>query len=306
MDIVCLGEPLLEFSQQPAQNGKTLFLQGYGGDTSNCAVAAARQGASVGYVTALGDDAFGRAFLDLWATEGVDAEAVRIDPRAPTGIYFISYRNGEHEFSYLRRGSAASHLGADELPLDYIRGARVLHVSGISQAISDCACDAVFAAIAAAREAGVRVSYDTKLRLKLWPLERARAIVHAAMAQADIALPGLVDARQLTGLTDPDRIVDFYLDLGPRTVALKMGADGVLVATPEGRTRCAPHPVEQVDATGAGDVFDGAFLAELTNGAAPHEAAAYANIAAALATLGYGAVAPIPSRRQVEQARGGA
>jgi len=88
-DLICLGEPLLEFSSV-TREGETVYLQGYGGDTSNCAVAAARQGARVGYVTRLGDDAFGKAFLDLWAREGVDTAGVTIEPDAPTGIYFIT------------------------------------------------------------------------------------------------------------------------------------------------------------------------------------------------------------------------
>lgn len=303
-DIVCLGEPLLEFSQQ-AGSGPPRFLQGYGGDTSNCAVAAARQGASTGMVTALGDDAFGRAFLELWRAEGVDTRAVQIDPQAHTGIYFISYRDGQHEFSYMRKGSAASRMRPADLPGECIRGARILHVSGISQAISDIAADCVFQAIELARGAGLQVSYDTNLRLKLWPLARARAVIHAAMARAQIALPGLDDARQLTGLDDADAIADFYLKLGAAIVALKMGREGVLLATADGRERLPPHPVEQVDATGAGDVFDGAFLAELVRGAEPRAAAVYASVAAALSTRGHGAVAPIPRRAEVETAMRG-
>lgn len=299
VDIVCLGEPLLEFSQA-RRAGVIHYVQGYGGDTSNCAVAAARQGAKVGYLTALGDDVFGQAFLDLWRAEGIDVSHVAIDAAAHTGVYFISYRGGEHRFSYLRRGSAASRLGPADLPLGYIRDAGLLHVSGISQAISDSACDAVFEALKTARQAGVTTSYDTNLRLKLWPLERARAIIHTGVSMADIALPGLEDARALTGLDDPAAIIDFYLSLGPRIVALKMGGQGAIVASADGHTRIAPHSVASVDATGAGDTFDGAFLAELVRGRDMASAARYANIAAGLSTLGRGAVEPIPSRRQVE------
>ena len=300
-DLVCLGEPLLEFSAV-ARNGETVYLQGYGGDTSNCAIAAARQGASVSYVTALGDDAFGREFLDLWRREGVAVDAVTVDPQAPTGLYFITYQDGLHEFSYRRADSAASRMRPETLPLEVIRNARILHVSGISQAISDSACDAVFTAIAAARDSGTQVSYDTNLRLKLWPLARARAITHAAMAEADIALPGLEDARQLTGLDAPDAIVDFYLELGPKVVALTMGAAGTLVATAELREIVPAHKVEQVDATAAGDTFDGAFLARLLAGDSVVAAARYANTAAALSTQGYGAVGPMPTSDTVQQA----
>jgi 2-dehydro-3-deoxygluconokinase len=95
----------------------------------------------------------------------------------------------------------------------------------------------VFEAFAIAREAGVLTAYDTNLRLKLWPLTRARAIIHAACAMADIVLPGLDDATQLTGLKLADAIVDFYLGLGARVVALTLGHEGSLVATPERRER---------------------------------------------------------------------
>ncbi len=114
-----------------------------------------------------------------------------------------------------------------------------------------------------------------------------------------IALPSLDDATALTGLDDPDAIVDFYLGLGPSVVALKLGSRGVLVATAGERRRIAGHTVAAVDATGAGDTFDGAFLARLVAGDGPFDAARYANAAAAVATQGYGAVAPIPTREAV-------
>src|SRR5690606_34103128 len=127
-----------------------------------------------GYLTALGQDEFGDSFVRLWAENEVDASRVIRDPDAPTGVYFVTHGEDGHVFSYLREGSAASRMGPKDVARDYIAGARVLHASGISMAISASACDAVFAAIGAAREAGVMVSFDTNLRLRLWPLERAR------------------------------------------------------------------------------------------------------------------------------------
>ncbi|MEM8588864.1 MAG: sugar kinase [Pseudomonadota bacterium] len=295
-DIICLGEPMMEFNQQ--QDGR--YLSGHGGDTSNTAIAAARQGAKVGYLTRLGSDVFGDSFLDLWRTEVVDCAHVEQDPAAHTGIYFVTHGPDGHQFSYLRAGSAASRVTPGDLPADYIAGAKLLHVSGISQAISDSAADTVFRAMGIAREAGVRVSYDSNLRLRLWPIERARAVIHAAMTQCQIALPGLDDAVHLTGHDDPDAICDFYLGLGAEVVALTLGADGTLVATKDERRRVAGRRVETVDATAAGDMFDGAFLAELVAGSDPFSAARYANAAAALSTQGYGAVAPMPRRTAVE------
>jgi 2-dehydro-3-deoxygluconokinase len=298
-ELLCLGEPMLELNRRPAApEGRVLYLEGHGGDTSNAAIAAARAGASVGYITAIGQDGPGDSFMALWAREGVDTTTVIRRADAPTGIYIVTHEPDGHHFAFWRTGSAAARYRAEELPEAAIRSARILHVSGISQAISDSACDAVFRAIALAREAGVAVSYDTNLRLRLWPAARAAAVIHAAIAQADIALPSLDDATALTGLSDPDAVADFYLRLCP-LVLLKCGAAGCLVATPQGRTRIARHAVQAVDATGAGDTFAGAFLARHLAGDDPLAAARYANAAAALATTGYGAVAPIPRAEQV-------
>ena len=150
-----------------------------------------------------------------------------------------------------------------------------------------------------ARAAGVLLSYDTNIRLKLWPIARARAVIHEAMTNIDIALPGLDDARLLVGVEDPDAIADRYLSFGARIVALKLGSQGCLIATSEQRLRIPPHRVEAVDATGAGDTFDGAFLAEYLLTGDPFRAGLYANTAAALATRGYGAVDPMPRRDDV-------
>ena len=87
-DIVCIGEPLFELNQP---RGEDIFRQGHGGDTSNCAIAAARQGASVAYVTAVGADQFGDSFLELWQREGIDASAVKRSPVAHTGLYFVTH-----------------------------------------------------------------------------------------------------------------------------------------------------------------------------------------------------------------------
>lgn len=301
--LVCIGEPMLELNQQPAgPDGRTLFLEGPGGDTSNVAIAAARQGAAVAYITALGTDPAGDGFMALWSREGIDTSAVRRDTQAPTAIYLVQHGHAGHGFHYYRHGSAASRLAPADIDRTLIQGARLLFASGISQGISTSAADAVFHAIDLACAAGVAVAYDTNYRPRLWPAARAAAIIHAAIGRSRIALPGLDDATALTGLTDPDTIADFYLRLGPRVVALKMGASGVLLATPSGRVRIPPFSCQAVDATGAGDTFCGAFLARTLAGDEPDQAARYAACAAALSTTGYGAVAPIPHAAAVQAA----
>ncbi|WP_321892096.1 sugar kinase [Paraburkholderia tropica] len=297
--ILAYGEAMVEFNQ--ATPGQPQYLQGFGGDTSNFAIAAARQGAHTGFVSAVGDDQFGRLLLDLWTREGVDTANVRVNADAPTGVYFVSHGPNGHAFDYLRKGSAASRYAPGDLPREALAAARVLHLSGISVAIGDAACDAAFAAIEHARASGVQVSFDTNLRLKLWPLARARAVMTEVLRATDICLPSWDDVAVLTGLDDRDAIVDRLLSLGSRVVALKLGKEGAYVATPNERRLVPGRVVAAVDATGAGDCFGGAFIARIVAGDDPFAAARYANAAAALSTLGYGAVAPIPRREDVER-----
>lgn len=292
LDIVAIGEAMVEFNQQ--RPNAPDFIQGFGGDTSNAIIAAARQGARTAYISRLGADAFGDRLMALWAAENVGADAVIRDPQAPTGVYFVTHAANGHAFSYLRAGSAASRMTPADLPAALIGGAKFLHVSGISQAISASACDTVFAAIALARAAGCRVAYDSNLRLKLWPLDRARAIIKETIAHCDLFLPSLEDAEQFTGLSGRDAIMDWCLAAGAPAVVLKLGRDGAMLGSAEGRTQVPGRIVDAVDATGAGDCFAGALLARLAAGDAMLDAVQYANAAAALTTTGFGAVAPIP------------
>ncbi len=299
IDIVSFGEPLLEFSQLPGQDKPVSYLSGYGGDTSNFAVSAARQGAKVAMFAQLGSDVFGDQFVDLWKAESVFIDWVQRHPTAPTGIYFISHDERGHHFTFYRKGSAASLVTPTDLPEDLIAGAKLLHTSAITHAISNGSCDAVFAAIELAKKHKTLVSFDTNLRLKLWTLDRARAVIHETARHVDFCMPSLDEAQLLTGLDDANEIADFYLNLGAKTVVLKMGPEGAMVATADERFTAKGHKVETVDATGAGDCFSGAFFSQVVAGKSLREALAYANCAAALTTTGYGAVVPIPTAAQV-------
>ena len=159
---------------------------------------------------------------------------------------------------------------------------------------------------AEAKKAGVRVSYDPNLRLKLWTLERARAIIHQTASMVDLFLPSYEDATALTGLESAEAIARFYLDIGPEVVVLKLGAEGALLATrnEDGTTvsmqRFKSFKVQTVDMTGAGDTFDGAFVTCWLSGRAPEHCVTFANAAGAIVTTGLGAVTPIPRRAEVE------
>jgi 2-dehydro-3-deoxygluconokinase len=240
--------------------------------------------------------------MELWRTEGVDVSAVECDPTRSTGIYFVNHGADGHHFSYLRTGSAASAMTPAWLPGVFIEQARILHVSGISLAISPSAQETVLAAMQIARAHSTLVSFDSNLRLKLWTLERARTVITQAVGLCDVFLPSLEDMQSLIGLSAPDAIVDWSHQQGAATVVLKLGADGCLVSDGHRRKQLAGRKVPVIDATGAGDCFCGNFLAGLASGVSPFEAAKAANIAASLAVQGFGAVAPLPRPADIERA----
>lgn len=296
IDILSIGEPLYELSQ--GLDGR--FTPGFGGDSSNVAIAAARLGARAAYVTRIGGDMFGEAFLDLWRREDVSAEHVAKDKDAPTGVYFITHGPDGHHFTYLRKGSAASRMTSADIPEDAIRRAQFVHASGVSLAISETAEATVRHAFDVARKTGVAISLDTNFRERLWPVERARAVMDSLAGMAAIVKTSMDDAGQLINAGWPAAATEHYLALGAEAVIVTLGVDGVYAVTPEGEHRLEGHLLESVDATGAGDAFTGALIAGRVRGASWEDALRFANAAAALSTTGYGAVAPLPRPAEVE------
>lgn len=301
IDLIAIGEPMVEFNQSCPDEPN--YLQGFGGDTSNAVIAAARAGVRSSYLTRLGADHFGDALMALWQREGVDSHAVERDPNAATGIYFVHHGKAGHGFSYMRAGSAASKMTPDCLATlgwtDAIAHAKILHVSGISLAISSMACATVLQAMREAREAQTMVSFDSNLRLKLWSLEQAKTGIAQAVSLCDLFLPSIEDMAVLTGIVDPDAIVDWGHSHGAKQVVLKLGEHGALVSDGSQRQTVPGRTVKLVDATGAGDCFCGNLLARLALDDDLFAATRYANQAAALSVQGFGAVAPLPTQAQV-------
>ena len=304
LDIIALGEAMVEFNQKPKlqADDPPLYLQGFGGDTSNAAIAARRAGARVAYLSRLGTDRWGDLLMDLWQVENVDTTYVLRDPKAPTGMYFVSHDAKGHYFSYARSGSAASLMQANDLTQHWhaaISASQWLHLSGISLALSTTACDTAFAAMEYARTQGTQIAFDSNLRLSLWPLARAQACIGHAVSLCDLFLPSIEDMTALTGLTQAPDIIQWSHDHGAAQVVLKLGAQGALASNGKVIHSVPGHQVTALDATGAGDCFAGNLLARLAAGDKLWEATAYANAAASLSVQGFGAVAPLPHHHQV-------
>ena len=264
LDVVTFGEVLAMFaplSADPLRYVRQFELR-WGGAECNFAIALTRLGVRAGWISLLGDDELGRMILQGARGEGVDVSRVRLVPDHPTGLYLKQVVAGRTSVFYYRRGSAASTLGPEDLDPGYCRGARWLHLTGITPALSTSCRAAVERAFELAAELGLTVSFDPNLRLKLWTIEQARAVLLPMMRRCDVLLSGEEELLPLLGLTSREEAVETVLAWRKPTLALKLGAEGALVATPDQRLHLPCLPVELiVDSVGAGDGFDAGFVA---------------------------------------------
>lgn len=300
-DLLTFGECMVEFFADEPLTWARTFTKTFGGDSCNAAVAAARLGTSVGYLTRVGDDPFAPFLLDAWQRHGLDTSRCRLVPGF-NGLYLISVQaDGERQFTYYRDGSAASTSSPEDLDEPYVAQARWLHVTGVSQAISPSCRATVRAALLMAKEHGLSTSFDPNLRLSLWSLQEARAAMLEILPLVDVVFPSLPEeATALTGANHPEAVARFFLDHGVQLVVGKLGADGCFTATERAYAHIGAFlPDRVVDTSGAGDAFAGAFLHGMLSTGRPDLAARIAVVTAGLKLRARGALESQPNRDEV-------
>ena len=189
IEVVSYGEPLIGiYPPKDCSIGDDQPLsKTWGGDTSNFALALSRLGHGVAYLTRISTDDLGQSFLRLWQRGGVDISLVQRDEHRSLGLYFVSFEAEKHNFIYYRKNSAASCIDAGKINWELVKQARVLHLSGISQAISQNALEVSFQLMEYAKKNGLLVSYDINFRSLLWKRELALAVIlHTTGEYVDI------------------------------------------------------------------------------------------------------------------------
>jgi 2-dehydro-3-deoxygluconokinase len=294
--VVCIGECMVELRA----TGANSFARAYSGDVYNTAVYLKRSlpNAQVQFLTATGDDAMSGAMRKAWQGEGIDdALAFTVSGGSP-GLYLIENdARGERRFQYWRSHSAARRWltllrGRDETVL---RGADVVYLSGITLAIlSPAEREGAIELLRRLRPHVGRIAFDPNVRLTLWEtVQAAEAAIQAALSIADVALPSTEDAGLLLRIDDPVAQMHRLQGFGAREIALTLGADGCLVADGAVHTRL-PAPVVDVitDTSGAGDAFNGAYLASRLRGGSVVEAAQSGLLLGSRVVTHAGAVVP--------------
>ncbi len=253
----------------PLRHESTLRL-GVAGAEATVAIGLRRLGVPAAYLGRVGDDELGRAVLMRLRGEGVDVEFVRVDPEAATGLMVKERRTTKvSRVRYYRTGSAGSRLAPADVPESLVVGARVLHVTGITAALSDSCREAVRLGMDLAKAHGVLVSLDYNYRAALWPPEEAREVLRDLTSYADVVFAGDDEARMVADLglaATPEETLHAFASLGAGQVVVKLGAQGALGLADGTVSRVPAIPIEVLDPVGAGDAFAAGYLAALLRG----------------------------------------
>jgi 2-dehydro-3-deoxygluconokinase len=246
----------------PLESARNFSLT-IGGAEANVAIGAARLGANVTWFGRVGPDATGDLLERRLQAEQVHTLAIR--DNAFTGLMIKHRRFGATlQVDYHRAGSAGSLLAPPDIPRETLRRADILHVTGITPALSDSARATVFDAVAMARESDVRVSLDINYRAKLWPREAAAPVLRELAGLADIVFAGVEEARLVIGHDHGSaaELARELATLGPVEAIIKDGPRGCAASIDGTAHELAAIPVAVVDPVGAGDAFVAGYLAE--------------------------------------------
>lgn len=305
MDFVSLGEVMIQLN--PLTPGPLRYVRYYevhvAGSEANMLIDLAKFGYRTGLITKVGNDEFGKLVINFLRGEGIDISQIRVDPTAPTGIYFIQRHfpvPGKSTTFYYRHGSAASKMSPEDIDEEYVGRAKALILTGITPALSVSCRKAVLKAYSLAKRMGVDIILDTNIRMKLWKdKERARSFI-SKLLESKILFTNIEDLNIMFPGSD---IISSAKLLSKKCeiVIVKMGEKGALAVKNEQIYRKEPFIVPMIeDVIGAGDAFNAAFLATYYKGLSVDEALTYANAAGALTVTVRGDVEALTSMKDLE------
>lgn len=308
--VITIGESMIMMvaDQTDSLQFVTNYTRKLAGAESNVAIALARLGHSVGWISALGEDPFGRYIRNTIRGEGVDTSQVHFSEEYQTGLLVKELNEaGDPLVYYYRSNSAASRITPDILADEYFQGARILHITGIFPALSATCRETVFRAIDKAREHKMLVSFDPNFRRQLWSEDQARSTLLAIAARADVVLPGISEARILTGQTEWPAVADFFHQYGSSHVVMKNGPDGAFFShrTSSGSVETGYQqgfPVKVVvDTVGAGDGFAAGVLSGLLEDLPLQECVRRGTAIGSMAVRVRGDVEGYPTQRRLQE-----
>lgn len=301
LDIITIGESLVELSANSTMASTACFYKYYGGDALATAIAALRAGSKTGFITRVGDDSFKDFLLESWQQEGLDISNVKITGE-PNGLYIIARPNFEEkEIAYYRKKIAPSKLSIEDINEDYIKSAGVIYASGITQSLSPSANEAVEYAYKIAKNNGILAAYDPNYYSAITTPQEAKENFSRISQYIDILFMNTKhDTINILEIDSPENIIKSLWDMGIQTVVLKSADNCGYYTGHKGNIIFSEfYTTDILDTTCSGDAFNGGFLHAVTSGYTPFEAAKFAAITAGLQAKGIGAIKSIPYKDEV-------
>jgi len=297
-EAITCGEAMLLMLAEPGMplDHAVSFRRSVAGAESNVAQGLARLGHWARWIGRVGDDPAGEAVLRELRADGVDVSGAEMDPRAPTGLLLRdSHPQRAIDVQYYRAGSAASLLSPDQIRVEVLEGARVVHISGITPMLSESAAQAAWALIERARQVGAAVSFDPNVRRKLGGDHEWIRVVGPILREADLVIAGEDELELLLG-GGAEETAKALLTMGhARTVVVKRRDHSAVAVSQNGQCVQAPFNVRVVDPVGAGDAFAAGWLSAWLRGERPEQALAEAACVAALVVQAPGDTDGLPT-----------
>ncbi len=301
IDIVTIGEALIELSADTKLSSADCMTKYYGGDALATAIAALRSGSNVGFITKVGNDSFKEFLLQSWQAEGLDISQIKLADE-PNGLYFIARESlNEKEIVYYRRKIAPSKLSVDDISEDYIKNSKIVYSSGITQSLSLSAKEAVKKAFLLAKENSLYTAYDPNYYSQIMNSDDAKENFNDIISTTDILFMSTKhDTVNLLEVDSVENTIKKLWDGGVSVIVIKDSEKGGYYTGYNGNVLFTDfYTREVIDTTSSGDAFNGGFLHALTHGYTPFEAASYASVVAGLQAKGIGAIKSIPYKEEI-------
>jgi sugar/nucleoside kinase (ribokinase family) len=303
-EIVSLGELLVEIMRseidQPL-NQAAAFIGPYpSGAPAIFIDAATRLGKSTGFVGAVGADSFGDCIKTRLERDHIDAQCVRTVTNMTTGIAFVAYRrDGGRNFVFHLAQSAAATLNPEDIQPEYLQRVKFLHITGSALSFCESSRKACYRAVEIVKRQGGKISFDPNIRPELLGIEQLKSIVEPVLQVCDLLLPSEVEATMLTGDKDEITACKNLVKRGIPIVALKQGSQGSTIFTKNDQFHAEPIEVNEIDPTGAGDCYGGAFVVGLLSNWDLRKVARFANIVGGLSVTKMGPMEGAPAFNEV-------